>query len=352
MGRSNWTWMGHLMLLLPSENRPALRRNSPTPRETPSTLPFAAPGSRLRRRRYPAETPGLQCSAVLKGCQSAHRERGASRTYMAARPACSSASGSVRPVATAGHKAAAKHKRRVAPKPSASFVHGTTSEGFKPPKKLTYCEMPAPHHPAIDAKCEAQQAGDQADQDALGEDQPGQAGSGDTHGPHHAHLPPASPDRRHHGVDDAQRGNREGDQGELAHAPDHAVGPGHDPAADLVGRGDSHRRAEHRRAERPGALGVDGLLLAQIAGNQGFAAAAPTSSTVTLRSVFSQKKLILSRRKSRRTSSSAAKTMAADLPARRRRPENFVIQCQPGSETTPAISYSTGLVRRVRGERA
>jgi hypothetical protein len=52
----------------------------------------------------------------------------------------------------AGPNAPARQSPHAKPKPPAIFVHGTTNGVSIPPKKLTYCEMPIPHQPAITPK--------------------------------------------------------------------------------------------------------------------------------------------------------------------------------------------------------
>lgn len=54
--------------------------------------------------------------------------------YIAERPACRSESGWARPVLTAGHAAAKRHKPTVKPNPPSKCIQGTTNTGG-PPKK-------------------------------------------------------------------------------------------------------------------------------------------------------------------------------------------------------------------------
>ena len=61
------------------------------------------------------------------------------------RPAWSRRRVSARPIIQAGQIAARKHRASAPPRPIQSLPHGMTSSGRRPPKKLTYCEMPEPH---------------------------------------------------------------------------------------------------------------------------------------------------------------------------------------------------------------
>ena len=90
--------------------------------------------------------------------------------HVAARPACRSFKGSVRPVVMAGQRAASKHKPSVAAKPIVSLAQGMISGTICPPRIFDVTRDARTAIAGHDAEAEAQQASHDADEDRFRKD--------------------------------------------------------------------------------------------------------------------------------------------------------------------------------------